>query len=208
MPSFNPAKPKWCRETLKGSSLNCSRLCAFSQSQRVGPTFCSCLWPIYKDLHSLSAGAYLGSQTWEVGKACRALEWLWASWKGGPLVLSLKQLWAASWWHPQSRLVRSMVLWWLLSPGGCVPSPSQPFSYAHCLSTPGGERKKWVFWAASCLAGEAGHSFTVFSLSPWEKSQAKGICLGTELWCFGDGVAGIKWNFIFFSSYHPRCIYS
>ena len=59
-------------------------------------------------------------------------------------------------------------------------------------------RKKWASWAASCIAGEAGHSLcSHFPL--WEKSWAERNSLGTELRHLGWQVTWVKWN----CSTHP-----
>lgn len=64
------------------SALNCSGLCAFFQSHRVGQAFCVCLWAVGKSLH-LSIGAHeelamcrwsvlsIGYGHWPVWGICR-----------------------------------------------------------------------------------------------------------------------------------------
>lgn len=124
-------------------------------------------------------------------------EGLWANREGAPQLrcsqwlagrlpmMSTKGLvgWTAEW------LVAS--LWWVLSPGCCSPSLSQPFNCPNHLNVVGEEKKKWTSLAVSYTVGGDRCSLT-HSLSP--RGKIKRISLVTKLCHLGGGVLWVKWN--------------
>lgn len=208
MPSLNPAKPAQlltaaCLLSLGWGALKCSRSYAFSQSSTVRLAFCTCTPTICKGLHLPPTGAHTRSQLQGCGgEACKALGMPVGAGRG----ICRQDIPSSSWTvlltESIKQLLGSMLLWWVPSPSFYARSISQPLRHADHLSSLGGVRKKWTSLATSCTVGKA-RSLPLYShFPPWEKSQSKGIPLGTELCHLGGGVTLVKWKFLLTLSVH------
>lgn len=105
---------------LQGSDLNCSGLCAFFQSHRVGRVFCMCLWAVGKSLHLQSIGAHgepaMGE--WRVLSIGYVYGPVWGICRQGISSGS----WETFLMESVKQLIRPTALGWFLSPGCYSPN--------------------------------------------------------------------------------------
>lgn len=146
----------------------------FSQSQRLGPVFCTCSLPACKGSHSLLSRAFTRSQLWGmyVGLGVRHAEhWEcpWAIWLG-PQRKHLQQLMGRLFDGIQEVIHRICLSLMSSGPGFWAPRLSLPLHHADHLSTLNKVRYNWFHLTASTTDGKARCSLIHYHFLLWEKS--------------------------------------